>query len=419
MIRRTILGTGFVVSTCVLLATPAVWAQQASGIAGVVRDSTGALLPGVTVEAASPALIEKVRTAVSDGQGRYSLVELVSGTYSVTFALTGFKTVRREGILLTSGFTASVDVELQVGSLEETLTVTGDSPLVDTQNVRAQIAVSDEVLKALPTGTESVAAVFVRLVPGFVGHTLARSDVGGSAGVFWSDLVTGSKFHGKVDPTYKSNLDGMRINGFGSGGGTGGSAYITNTTIIDEVVLETSGVSAESTSSGVETNVIPKSGGNTFTFQASGLYTGGSLQSNNLRAGFPAQPSQLDNLYFATVSAGGPIMRDKLWFYTAPRWDHNKNMTSDLFVNLTHGTAFYTPDRTQPSFSEETWRSNPVRLTWQVSSTDKVNVYADYEPYCGCPRAGGTGSSLTDAAYNRFGWIKLWPGGRVRERAFG
>jgi carboxypeptidase family protein len=222
MIRRTILGTGFVVSTCVLLATPAVWAQQASGIAGVVRDSTGALLPGVTVEAASPALIEKVRTAVSDGQGRYSLVELVSGTYSVTFALTGFKTVRREGILLTSGFTASVDVELQVGSLEETLTVTGDSPLVDTQNVRAQIAVSDEVLKALPTGTESVAAVFVRLVPGFVGHTLARSDVGGSAGVFWSDLVTGSKFHGKVDPTYKSNLDGMRINGFGSGGGNRG-----------------------------------------------------------------------------------------------------------------------------------------------------------------------------------------------------
>src|SRR5438067_1329320 len=104
---------------------PSVWAQQAAGIAGVVRDSSGAVLPGVTVEAASPVLIEKVRTAVTDGEGRYSIVDLRPGTYAVTFTLTGFSTVVRQGIELTSGFTAPLNVTLAVGSLQETLTVTG------------------------------------------------------------------------------------------------------------------------------------------------------------------------------------------------------------------------------------------------------------------------------------------------------
>src|SRR6187401_771940 len=105
-------------------STPA-WAQQASGIAGVVRDTSGLAMPGVTVEAASPVLIEKVRTVVTDGEGRYSVVDLRPGTYTVTFALEGFSTVKREGITLGSGFTASVNVSMQVGSLEETITVSG------------------------------------------------------------------------------------------------------------------------------------------------------------------------------------------------------------------------------------------------------------------------------------------------------
>ena len=113
-------------------------AQQASGIAGVVRDASGAVLPGVTVEAASPALIEKVRTAVTDGEGRYNIVDLRPGTYVVTFSLAGFNTFKREGIALTAGFTATVNADMRVGALEETITVTGAAPLVDTQNVRQQ-----------------------------------------------------------------------------------------------------------------------------------------------------------------------------------------------------------------------------------------------------------------------------------------
>jgi len=129
----------------VVLFPSATWAQQASGIAGVVRDTSGGVLPGVTVEAASPALIEKVRTVVTDGEGRYNLVDLRIGTYTVTFSFAGFNTFKRAGIALTAGFTATVNADMQVGALEETVTVTGAAPLVDTQSVRQQKVISSEL----------------------------------------------------------------------------------------------------------------------------------------------------------------------------------------------------------------------------------------------------------------------------------
>src|SRR3989449_6513575 len=132
---------------------PAV-AQAQSAIAGVVRDTSGAVIPGVTVEAASPALIEKVRTVVTDGDGRYNIVDLRPGNYSVNFTLTGFGSFRREGIELTAGFTATVNAEMKVGGLAETVTVTGAAPLVDTQNVKVQSVVSSEQLAALPSSSK-------------------------------------------------------------------------------------------------------------------------------------------------------------------------------------------------------------------------------------------------------------------------
>src|SRR5437773_3711877 len=137
MVRTNVVGVGLSVIMYVLLLSPAAVAQQAtaSGIAGVVRDASGGVLPGVTVEAASPALIEKVRTVVTDGEGRYNITDLRPGTYGVTFTLPGFNTFKRDGIVLTAGFTATVNAEMPVGALEETVTVTGAAPLVDTQNV--------------------------------------------------------------------------------------------------------------------------------------------------------------------------------------------------------------------------------------------------------------------------------------------
>src|ERR1051326_6772287 len=138
---------------CAALLAPPSMAQvgTASGIAGVVKDTSGAVLPGVTVEASSPALIEKVRTVVTDSDGRFNIVDLRPGTYSVTFTLAGFSILKRDGIELTGGFTATVNGEMKVGGLEETITVTGEAPLVDTQNARKQTVVSTDLLNALPT----------------------------------------------------------------------------------------------------------------------------------------------------------------------------------------------------------------------------------------------------------------------------
>src|SRR6184192_1697779 len=158
-------ASGSALLVCLLLAPTATFAQ--ASIVGAVKDSSGAVLPGVTVEAASPALIEKVRSAVTDGSGQYRIENLRPGTYSVTFTLSGFSTQKREGIELTSFFTASVNADLRVGAVAETITVTGETPVVDVQNAQRQTVLSKDILNAIPTAG-SYNAVLV-LVPGLFG----------------------------------------------------------------------------------------------------------------------------------------------------------------------------------------------------------------------------------------------------------
>src|SRR4026209_2497227 len=134
----------FLVLTDLLIAPAAAWAQ--ASITGVVKDASGAVLPGVTVEAASPVLIEKVRAAVTDGTGQYRIDDLLPGTYTLTMTLTGFATVKREGIELTGSFTAAINAEMKVGTVQETITVTGETPIVDVQSVRRQTTVSNDTL---------------------------------------------------------------------------------------------------------------------------------------------------------------------------------------------------------------------------------------------------------------------------------
>ena len=133
----------------VVAIVPALASAQA--IAGVVRDASGAVLPGVTVEATSPALIEKVRTAVTDGAGQFRLDSLVAGVYSVTYQLPGFSTVQRTQVELQTGVTVTLNAEMRVGGLQETITVVGETPIVDVQNAaRVQRILDDEVVAALP-----------------------------------------------------------------------------------------------------------------------------------------------------------------------------------------------------------------------------------------------------------------------------
>src|SRR5688572_16304778 len=159
--KRTVWSAAATI-VCVFLLPAAVYAQAA--ITRVVKDTSGAVLPGVTVEAASPVLIEKVRSVVSDDTGQYRIVDLRPGIYTVTFTLPGFSTVKREGIELSGSFVATVNGDLKVGSLEETITVTGETPIVDVQSARAQQTLSKDVISAIPTSR--MASSVQALIPG-------------------------------------------------------------------------------------------------------------------------------------------------------------------------------------------------------------------------------------------------------------
>ena len=307
------LGIAFL-ALSVLLPAPAN-AQQASGIAGVARDTTGAVLPGVTVEAGSPALIEKVRSAITDGEGRYNIVDLRPGEYTVTFTLAGFNTFRREGVQLTAGFTATINADLRVGALEETVTVSGASPLVDTQNVRQQ---TSGLERARPGAADrhDDGRRYRRDHAGAGRHGERRRFLGHLS----MNSVAVLNFHGKRNA--KAMYDGMRVNNMEGSGSTTG--YMVSSNTLEEWTVETGGVSAESDASGVVVNYIPKEGGNTLSGSFSGLYTNDNLQSNNLSDDLRARGLDTVNetlhVYSADAAVGGPIKRDKVWFFAATRW---------------------------------------------------------------------------------------------------
>src|SRR6266853_1992024 len=289
-----------------LFFSGAVSAQQAaaSGIAGVVKDASGAVLPGVTVEAASPALIEKVRTVVSDGEGRYNVVDLRPGAYVVTFSLTGFTSFRRDGIELPSGFTATVNADMTVGALTETITVTGESPLVDIRNARKQTVISSDLLNVLPSSVKNLNNL-VTLTPGFRGNE-GFDVTGGYTG------QVGGTYHGKGGTNVA--FDGMGIQH-----SQGNQGYNQNQETVLETVLSTSGISADNNADGVQINLVPKEGGNTFRGGANGLYSGKGLQGNNLSDSLRARGlttvTTVNYIFDSGFTLGGPIKKDRLWFF--------------------------------------------------------------------------------------------------------
>ena len=311
-------------------------------IAGTVRDTTGSLLPGVGVEVASPALIEKVRSAVTDGQGQYRIVDLRAGVYSVTFTLTGFSTVQRTGIELTSSFTATVNADLSVGAVEETIVVTGQSPTVDVQNVRTQTVVSRQVLDTLPTAKDR--AGYAIFTPGADGGAAARS-VGGVKGEGFYALT----FHGAGGG--HTTQDGMMVES-PIGGGTG-PGYFTSQALVQEVVLYSVG-SAETESGGINVNVVTKDGGNKFNGTTSVAYANTSLQTDNLtdelRTRGITTPNKLNEVYDFGGAFGGPIKQDRAWFFGAARkWGAEEQVAGLYFNKLPAGSLFYEPDLSRPA----------------------------------------------------------------------
>jgi hypothetical protein len=356
------------VLACLMTLPVLASAQSNSSIAGVAKDTSGAVLPGVTVEASSPSLIEKTRTAVTDGAGQYKIVNLVPGTYTVSFSLTGFNTVKQEGIELTSSFTNTVNADLRVGSLEETITVSGQASVVDVQNVTQQKVMTREVLNAIPAGMKSTGQIGV-LIPGV---TSTSQDVGGTA-----FSAVGLAVHGSRLNEQAALYDGMNFN---NGQGRGGQfiAIVTNDATVQEMAIETAGLSAESETSGVRINLVPKDGGNTYRGLILGAYTDHHLQSDNLSDGLKARgltsTTTAKRSYDIDPAIGGPLKKDKLWFFGSVRAQASELTVAGIYYNLTPTGRAYTPDLTRPADSIERNQNESLRLTWQISPKNKLSM---------------------------------------------
>jgi hypothetical protein len=365
-----------------LVASPSLVFAQAS-IAGVAKDTSGAVLPGVSVEASSPALIEKTRAAVTDADGQYKIVDLRPGTYAVTFTLPGFATVRREGIELTGAFTASVNADMRVGALEETVTVTGQSPVVDLQSTNQERSLGAEVIDNIPSSRThfSVGA----LVPSVQSNN--TSDVGGTNAIAHVFLTA----HGGRTTDQRVTLDGLSTNN--AEGASQFSGYLINMGSTQELTIDYAAGSADQPTGGVRLNVIPREGGNRFagTFFATGM-GGSALQATNFdaeleQAGLPA-PQAIKKLWDVNPSFGGPVFKDKLWFYVSGR-TNGQDIYGGGFENLNAGNPnsfAYAPDTSKPTFNHAVQKSLNGRATLQATPRNKFNMFYDEQSRCWCPR---------------------------------
>jgi carboxypeptidase family protein len=298
-----------------IVAVPSAFAQSA--IAGVVRDSSGAVLPGVNVEAASAALIEGVRTAVTDNTGSYKIENLRPGVYAVTFTLSGFRSVKRDEISLPTSFTATINAELSVGALQESVTVSGESPLVDVRGSVAQSVMSRERLDTIPTGKDPFAVGQL-----IAGVTASTPDVGGTQVMQQPTL----QVHGSSNNDNVFMVDGVQMQHIGFGGNQTG--FYFNDGLMEEISYQTSSLPAEAPVGGVQINMIPRDGGN--TYHGTLFITGANdhLQSDNLSQdlvdlGFKIQ-NRVQSVYDVNFTMGGPVKRDRLWFFaTYRRWSAN------------------------------------------------------------------------------------------------
>ena len=372
-----------------LAAIPARTFAQ-STITGVVADASNAVLPGVAVEASSPVLIEKARTVVTDGTGQYRIVDLPAGTYTVTFTLAGFSTVKREGIRLTGSFTASVNAQLGLGALEETVTVTGESPIVDVQGSKVQQTIDDETIAVIPNARQYFS--FTALVPGI---SIQGADVGGSSGPTFSVFQS----HGGRRNEGRLQVDGTEVAFLGV------SFYVADTGAAQEIALTVSGGMGEAVTGGPIMNVVSRSGGNTFHGSLFANFANDSMQSDNmtpeLRNAGLRVPNPLQKLWDSSAWFGGPIKRDRIWFFANARHQGNRKLVAGMWRNLYAGDPTkwtYEPDLTHQATEDGTWRNAGLRLTWQATPRNKIVAWWDEQDVCRlCLEDAGTTTTSPEA----------------------
>ena len=365
---------------CCGLALGCLWPTVASAqstIAGLVTDATGGVLPGVTVEAASPALIEKVRSVSTDGEGRYAIIDLRPGVYTVSFTLQGFNSVRREAIEVVSNVSVPINAEMRVGAVEETITVTAETPVVDVQSVARRSTIDREQLETLPITRNP--AQMLALAPGVkVSLAQGRAGVNGAT----ENVFVGGRGLTMFDTRW--NLDGMDVR---SGNLSGLANLRLNDAMVEETVFETFGASIESATGGVSLNQIPRDGGNRFSGQA---FLGGNLESwvgDNLSQelkdqGIKAATTVGPNRDFS-IAFGGPVKRDRLWFYGSWRSQRTQQYQADLYdqqagIRDESNWWFQNPLPTWKQFYEYTPNQNySLRLTSHLAQGQKLTAHYD------------------------------------------
>src|SRR3954470_18882330 len=320
----------------VLLPT-AVFAQ--ASLSGTVKDTSGAVLPGVTVEASSPALIEKVKSTVTDENGLYRIVDLRPGTYTLKATLTGFTTVEREGIVLVGSQTLTIPVDMKVGQVQESITVTGETPVVDVQNTRRENVISSDVIASLPV-TRAYGSL-LNVTPGLTVDT---------NGLAAAPTMTFFAAHGGNINEGRMTINGMTVAAAFNGGGV--SSLVYDTTNVEEVSVLVSGGLGESEIGGPAMNIVPRSGGNLFKGEAflntAGKWSTGDNLNDTLRAQGIATNAGIINAWDASGSVGGPIKRDKVWFFGSYRqYATTTPAGANVKLNLNAGNPLrydYLPD---------------------------------------------------------------------------
>ena len=369
---------------CLVVAPAAAFAD--SSIAGIVTDATGGVLPGVTVEATSPALIEQTRSVVSDANGAYRIVDLRPGAYKVTFTLPGFNTFVRDGIVLETDFTATINAQMKVGGVEETITVSGASPVVDVSSTMSRTVLSQEQIEALPTGRsyQSLSATIPALAPAGSG----RFDVGGASQMWQGTVVA----YGSLANDTALEVDGMSVMTLLNQGSIAGVYH--NQGAYQEMSYQVVAGTAESQTGGVRINMIPKEGGNRFNGDFLAMYSNENFRSENndadLKArGLTVAPS-LRGIYDFNGGIGGPIVKNRIWFFhSTRRWGAANYIANQFF------------DNGDPAFDRSKLRAYTTRLTFQVNPKNKLSVMYDalpkYRDYFGSE----TGRATPDGTGNQ------------------
>ena len=359
----------------VVLALPTLAGAQILGtVAGSARDASGAVLPGVNVEVSSPALIERVRTATTDGTGLYRIVNLPPGVYAVTFTLQGFNTVKREQVQVQAGFTATIDGEMKVGAVQETVTVTGLSPVIDVQSAAATRSVTADTFKEIPSSGSWLQ--MASLVPAI---RASVQDVGGVLGDQTGAMVSA---HGSRSEDGVSLLDGLRI------GNMYQSSNLTNMSLspllFEQVDVQLSGQMGETGTNGVVMNAIPKAGGNQFRGTALVSGSSPSLQGDNVTDDLEARgllgaSTKLKKLYDINGALGGPVVQDKLWFFGTSRYFTNNFYVASRFYPVDVNAFRRVDDTSNQAYGGTYTYDNNGRLTWAINDKQKLTGWYAYQ----------------------------------------